>query len=1173
MLKPRKVSLDMSKNEAENSAIFIKERYELMKWTTNVEIKSPNLLIPLQIANYVESLPFCKVAVSPKCDRVALMSHARLLDIYTVVGEILEESAPEYCLLQFSSTGNLLISSRSTPHLDIFDQMGGYCYDIPMESSRGYFDATSAVSCMQTLPHHAISSNDKFTEILYTLQYTGDFTVYKIGRLSKFEKLWSVPLEIGLTSTFKVLPQYNLLLVAAHHSVYSKVNPPGGLCSFRLLDSEPHVEPIRVIASEGGWLSRLPFSAITKTFFTGLSLSLDSTQLVGITTTGSVYVFEVPSTRLKMVYNYISGPRPVQISYADFDEMVIIFDTGTLIRCSPDELEEKLHTVKKSKKFDPEDTECELYSGHTIMIAPAQREVFLLSSQGDNSVLREAAHKRVTLAGRLWIFTLWTSFKNLVGIAVGDAAQPLQMATHVAHFHFSLVHSPTRSLQELFERTLGEHDYARARDLANAYDSIDLDLVLKSEWCELCRIGAVTLDHIDSILKNCNDSEWVAQQCASTEVEKMDVQKELIDLGLSLDTKEVSVIWRIQLLHNARIMAVCEDVESFLTTRQKSCLDAAVVFAQKAQLESLYRILSTNLPVLAPFQERIISAIPSCIQPSRYENLLPIVQNGAISAWEVEEASSEFTSNLQSLAEEGVDTASLVRLADLGDVKSDDGSLDYIKWVRERVRKIDFECGLTRHILTLLSISISRGFEELKEDVAVWERFADYVNMCTAINESIESFETRDVKTMIDRFLRLTEEERIRNAEKIISIIEWKVEKLDDDPKALRSHIQSLLVQSTERSSSVLTAFREVRPEVVDQDMITECLLNLSATGADLLQSLQRLPSDAYANVRSALGCLLSRDVKMTFKAIFESMNDADGARRVLIKMTRSGHCETLSDWASLRDDVVDMAEGIFKDLITKEEALMLLAQEILENERVGQNPELMSLVLTLRGQNRKSTPSLLEDPERKLDITKSGEVLLAKSAELMSEATHRDDPLLGRSRFFAVTAREIAPKAAAEQLRWLDAVEQAQELGCTMMPIGIKFAVHDQLLTDIVRIGSNYKQGKKCAKLAQLLGVETPVATALSHCALAALKANDATYLSRYIGEVISKARNLPVVHKLCMQIMNSPHVPTDMNDIYACAVLNSTDLNLMETMEAINRSREAKLQEKEVIILALIS
>ncbi|PIO67772.1 hypothetical protein TELCIR_10469 [Teladorsagia circumcincta] len=111
-----------------------------------------------------------------------------------------------------------------------------------------------------------------------------------------------------------------------------------------------------------------------------------------------------------------------------------------------------------------------------------------------------------------------------------------------------------------------------------------------------------------------------------------------------------------------------------------------------------------------------------------------------------------------------------------------------------------------------------------------------------------------------------------------------------------------------------------------------------------------------------------------------------------------------------------------------------------------------------------------------------------------------------------------------------------------------------------MVKLNGNYKQGKKCAKLAVMLGVKTPVATALSLCALSALIAHDERYLGKYIQEVIAKGRDLPVVHELCIRIMESPFVPAVMEEIYACALLNAPVDKLMETLDLIQNHRCAR-------------
>uniref|UniRef100_A0A8R1DIM8 Neuroblastoma-amplified sequence n=2 Tax=Caenorhabditis japonica TaxID=281687 RepID=A0A8R1DIM8_CAEJA len=1184
---------DTSQNDETNKNILLKERYDLLKWSTNVEMRTPNLLIPVQIANYVESLPFCKLAVSPKCDCVALMSYSRQLDIYHLNGEILEhqssvqvleELCPEYCLLQFSSSSTLLLSSRSTPHIDVFDNMGAYCYDIPLEAHEGIFDVNSAVCGMQTIPNNSSSSNDKFIDILYVLQYNGIFSAFKIGRLSKYTKMYSVQLDIGKAGSFVVLPQFRLLVVSAHHNESKTIDPPAGLCRFRMNDTDPYVDPIKIYTSDGGFFSRLPFSTAFWAYLPNLSLSFDSSLLVSVSTSGNLYLFDIPSFSSRFTFDFISGPRPVEACFVDFiedksspsptvtHEIAVIYDTGYLLRCKLEDLEEKMYSMKvKGKKDIDEDLDHrDIYSEHTVMVSPAQREIFLLTADGDNSLLHEAAHKRVQLAGQLWFYTVWNSFKKLVGMAMGEPAEQLQMATHTAKFDFTLIHSPTRSLLELFNRTLVEHDYTRARELAETYPSIDINVVLKAEWTDKCLKNKVTVEDVEEILHRIEDSEWVAAQCAETGSEDFEVHKALLDLGLSLG--ESSVMWQIRLLHHLRMLEVCRingDIDMYLMVRNRSCLDAGLTFAHNGDIDSLTQIIESNWQVMKKHQKRILSAIPTCTSPTKYEILMPKRDEEGdedYEQWELEEQHDGILERMNQIALIHPDATVLINNVNVGNVE-DEEPFDFVGWVRETLTKIDFECGMTDNCVNLLRIAVERGFSELVSDLGTWERYSEYIRICASISESITSFQDSTIKSVISRFARLLGSELIENAQQILDLIEWKVSSAESDESLenrVREAVTELMKQANERTTKVLVAYRKERPDIIDDQIILEVLLNMTSTGADLMKSLSSLPVDKYTNVTSSLGSLMSRGVKMTFKSIFESMKEPDGARRVLIKLSRSGNCKTIEEWQSLRDDVYDMAKGIYGDLVTTEDALELIAGEILEDERIGGHPELMDLVLTL---NPKQEPI---QNERKLSVAKSADVLLTKSDELMSEATQKNDPLLGKSRFFAVAARPISPKKAKEKLDWLDAIDAALELGCTMMPIAIKLSAHDSLLRDVVKLGTNYKQGKKILNFAKQLNIDTPIATALSYCALAALNANDAVYLSKYIGEVM-KAKNVPVVHQLCMKIMDSPHVPTDMEDVYACAMLNSSDENLLATVDAISAS-EKRLNEtirtREMII-----
>ncbi|KAJ1348535.1 hypothetical protein KIN20_003858 [Parelaphostrongylus tenuis] len=589
--------LDYTKDSEENSKILLKEKYEMLRWTDTVEINTPNLLIPAQIANYVESLPFCKLAVSPSVDRFALMHHSRLMDIYAIHGQnivqecsvqVLEDEFAQYCLLEFTASGSLLLSTRSTAQIDVFDHQGGYCYDISLEHPENSLDL-----------------------------YNGTLSVYKIGRLSRYQKIWSVSLEIGLAGTFCVLPRYNLLLVSSHYRVSNDVSLPGGLCSFRLMDTDPFVEPMRLTNDQGGWLSRLPFSSANYAYLVSMTSNESMSKLAAVSSNGDFFLLDIPSTRIVFSIKYISGPRPVQVVFTEDEEVGVLFHSGELVRSSLDELKESIHSLNS----------CEKFTSRTTLVAPCRRELFVMAAGEGTDALREATLQRTSLACRLWLHTLWRSLKKIVGIAVGDTTDPLEKATYSEPLDFVLLHSPTRTLQELFERTLNDRDYSRAKSLAESYDTIDIDIVLKREWRDICHSQEITVESVDSILRQINDKEWVVEACISSDAPSLEVQKALVDLGTSFPNAPLASLVRLH--HNARILAVCESVNEYIEVRNLSCLDAAYRFAERLDLVLLDRLIEQNYSVLVPFILEIISRIPRSVPPNRFEHLLP-TRNGRV---------------------------------------------------------------------------------------------------------------------------------------------------------------------------------------------------------------------------------------------------------------------------------------------------------------------------------------------------------------------------------------------------------------------------------------------------------------------------------------------------------------------------------------------------------------
>ncbi|ETN69242.1 hypothetical protein NECAME_15443 [Necator americanus] len=1051
MKKPRRrryeSELDYTKDAEENSKILLREKYEMLRWTDTVEIKTPNLLIPTQIANYVESLPFCKFTVSPSADRFALMHHNRQLDVYAIDGQnialesslqVLEDEFAQYCLLEYSASGSLLLSTRSSAQIDVFDHQGGYCYDIPLESPQNNLDLVCAISALRTVAN--TSSDEKYLDTLYTLQYNGTFSVYKIGRLTRYQKLSSVSLDIGLAGTFCVLPFYNLLLVSFHYRASSEGGLPGGLCSFRLTDTDPFVEPIRVAVEQAGWLPRLPFSSASYAYLVSMSVNESLTKLAAVSSNGDFFLFDVitesslfpffqpsyhgkrtiPSTRIVFQVKYITGPRPVQAVFIENEEVGVIFHTGELVRSFLDDLQDALYSVHCT----------DVFTSRTTLVSPRRRELFILANDGGSDTLREVALQRTSLACRLWIFTLWSSFKNLMGIAAGDAPVPLEKATHSESLDFVLLHAPTRTLQELFERTLNERNYSRAKSLAESYDSIDIDIVLKREWRDICHSQTVTVKNVDNTLRQIHDKDWVIDACSSSDAPSLQVQKALVDLGTSFPS--ASLLSQVRLHHNACMLLVCEDVNEYIEVRNLSCLDAAFRFAKRIKFVSLDRLIEQNYSLLLPFMLDILSHIPPSVPPNRYEHLLP-EKNG----------------------------------------------------------------------------------KEVQLD-------------------------------------KLPSEELVRHSSAIFSLLKWKTQDSKTPTEDLKGAVSSFLLAVSQNNVDVLQTFRKERSKIVDKDMIVKCLSNSELTGDSLLLAVRSL--GVCPELASSLISFHSRGVRPTFKQLWESTFDADAARRLLIRMARCGQAASVAEWETLRDEVLELARSIYSELIHPDEAIDIVTREMLSDTCIPHDKHILQLFLTLD----KSTSRKTE--RARLSVEKSAEVLIGKSEELMQEASGPDDAVLQQSRSLAEAARAIAPKAAAQQLKLLDTVDLAHELGSTILPVAIRFAEPYAFLEEIVKLNGNYKQGKKCAKLAVLLGVETPVATALSLCALSALIEHDERYLRKYIQEVIAKGRDLPVVHELCIRIMESSFVPEAMDEIYACALLNAPQDKLLETLDLIQNHRTAR-------------
>ncbi|KAK6022815.1 hypothetical protein OSTOST_11469, partial [Ostertagia ostertagi] len=154
-----------------------------------------------------------------------------------------------------------------------------------------------------------------------------------------------------------------------------------------------------------------------------------------------------------------------------------------------------------------------------------------------------------------------------------------------------------------------------------SYNTIDIDVVLKREWRDICHSETVAVESVDNILRQISDKEWVIETCTTSEAPSLPVQKALVDLGTSFPS--ASLLLQVRLHHNARILAVCEDVDEYIELRNMSCLEAAFRFAERLEFVLLDRLIEQNYSLLVPFILDILAHIPPSVPASRFEHLLP----------------------------------------------------------------------------------------------------------------------------------------------------------------------------------------------------------------------------------------------------------------------------------------------------------------------------------------------------------------------------------------------------------------------------------------------------------------------------------------------------------------------------------------------------------------------
>ncbi|GMS99996.1 hypothetical protein PENTCL1PPCAC_22171, partial [Pristionchus entomophagus] len=1014
-ISSKKEGTEKEKEPSPLRDVLIHERHELQRWKETVEIRPPNLFVPRQIASHVNAQPLCKLAVSPKCDYIALMSHRRTFQIFRVMEEeivaessvqILEDANAEYCIFEFSASGTLLLSDGS---IDVFDRLAEHCYTMMPVLPESSPDLASAISSLSS--YSLMATEEKFSDYMASLHYNCTLSAYKMGRTSYF-KLFTVLLESPLTGVCRLLPSHGMILVTTHYRIGAE-DIPGGLASYRMVKGTPHVVPLVAPKYEKDWWEslsiRLPFAS-SFAFISSLSVDATESRAVGVSTTGDIFLFSLPSLSLLSSLSHVSKvARPRTAVFVHNDELGVLFSSGRLIRCSTADPEQLMQRIAEGDQHSSES-----YSERTQLVVPSERELFVLQSEGGSEVGMPS--QRSTLAARLFMLTIWRSLKQLLGMAVGEAAYPLQQATQLLSLEFSLWHAPIVTLEEVLERTMRRGDFARAILLADTHPEIEKDSVYKRQWMEVCGSGTLTVKDVENIMRRIGDVRWKAERCLQTTTPSREIQRALVDEGITLGAP---LPLHVRLAHHGRVLEAIEDVELYLEMREWPLQKVAEGLAERASLVALDRVLVSNWSSLSSHCLSILDRIPSSIKPIHYDNLIPTKQGQL----KHEEKSNKYVDELLKVSKSSKEGDAEVKKVNIGEKENgeegDERDMEkwaevrfvssLFSWLFARARTIEAETGIVPFAIQLLELCKERGCESLDESLTRWKHLDLFIRITRSVSASLDFLQSAPVSLLGQHFNVLDDSALISSLPSIIDLLQWH------SPKEYEGVITDIVTQRTTNSTKLLHALLKERPEIVDGETMMEALSSLTLTGPELLHEMDKLievmgegkgshRKDAQ-RVRRALETLAEKNVHPTFSKLIASQADPFRAREMLAQLVHCNRGERRDEdgWRKVARDVLCLNRSLYTELMNDEEAMEMVAERfILDADITGDEggpPLSLSTLLTLKDDEKE------REGGPRLSAHMSAELLLRLADSFIASSVSGRDEQLGRARILGKAA------------------------------------------------------------------------------------------------------------------------------------------------------------------------
>uniref|UniRef100_A0A158R3X9 Vacuolar protein sorting-associated protein 16 homolog n=1 Tax=Syphacia muris TaxID=451379 RepID=A0A158R3X9_9BILA len=1156
----------------------VQEKKTLREWKDTVLLRTPNFLFNYrEIVNHLEWFPPCQLAISPKADVLALMSHKRELEIYNLLEEcigvrvkalfyfsvlilstlVLEERYPEWCLLKFTASGCLLLSTRSNSVIDVFDSSGGYCYSIASKAVES-FDASLVICDMTSVSQ--TSETSKCLDVIYTLQYNSIFSSYELTLLDGYVSLFKVDLGQNLTTSFVLVPSINLLVVAGQYRSLKDVENIDcnavGLNVYRIVNEEPYVVDVRATKTQislfeiiRGWLT---FNASQNGVIISLHANRCSSHLSAVSSTGDIFIFDLPSLRLrKHIVYYSSIAKPVQTIWINDEEVAFLTQRGEYIKGGIDIIED-LFLEKRS--------DVESFAENASIFAPTEAVVFalestVLSSEGS----RSTTENRAWLAAKLRLTTLYDYIKAYIDAAIGQPLVAVSEAVERREVLFALREIRSITLQRMIQKMLAHGDFSEALKLTRKYKFENIDFVYKEQWRQLGE--SATVESVDNVLARITDKSWVLSQCISSRASDIKVQHRLVYLAKEITSGQNSPS-RAYVLHCERIIKLAgllnEDEDRvifYIGFRTQSYLDAAIYFAKEARIDVIEKHLF-NDPTLRCYLLTLLWFIPGAVPPNQYSFLIPYNLDGWFKHSERKDSlSSELlllSNDLEDIVEKLNYESPIYKRNEslLKPVSNKDAKLaDIVQFLKNRCHRIDMTTGLTGFVVNFIELIVSHGFQmEMELYLEEASFYNDFVVCCGLVPFSFEQFiESTDDVVFQTIEKHLDENGICKSLARIYQLLEFLSVK--GRCASITDRLKLFLCNYSKNSLRVLKETLNLRKEWINDELITACLCAYRATGKQLTHDITDINlSSKYVK---ALETFNKHNLYISFEKLHKSFNDVALARQLLYKFLRSAKCVNYLQWKSLKDDYMDIYLSFYSEVFEEEEVLIIFADYMLDMCDIRKGREFITLVLFANDVGNH------DEIKHRLSVDASIDFLVEKSTKYFIGGTlNPDDPNLRLANdvlSLASSEYESKNKKLLMQKQLLKAFDVALQLNCTLLPVNFKLSEFESLFVDIVRVNENYKKCEKCTELAKLLNISTPMLRSLELCAAEALLQRDIKFLRSYCEKLLKTPKNIHFpdsIHSLCIEVYRS-RLLKDMDDkLLTFAVLSSPAEDILDTL-----------------------